>query len=191
MLHFYCAEAGCSPCHNLVLQHSSSFTSCALVSSGCAAAAAAVEHLLLCHRQLNVEGTRMACNATTEQPLPCPLPPWLLQQSNTFYYDHSGLECPVIAFSTQRDKADKLARVYRGAPEPEVRGCTPRCSTVALAAVASGCRICKALLLASCSVADDAMQSLTCNHSLVACCLYTPHLGNATGIPSTRDTHLY
>ncbi|WIA37804.1 hypothetical protein OEZ86_014669 [Tetradesmus obliquus] len=70
--------------------------------------------------QLNNEGTQMACNATTEQPQPCPLPAWLQQQPNTFYYDHSGLECPVITFTAQRQKADKLARVYRGAPQPEV-----------------------------------------------------------------------
>eukprot|EP00882_Tetradesmus_deserticola_P025269 GHRQ01027742.1.p1 GENE.GHRQ01027742.1~~GHRQ01027742.1.p1 ORF type:complete len:371 (+),score=135.61 GHRQ01027742.1:195-1307(+) len=70
--------------------------------------------------QLNIEGTQMACNATAQQPLPCPVPPWLQQQQDTFYYDHSGLECPVITFTMQRDKADKLARVYRGAPEPEV-----------------------------------------------------------------------
>ncbi|WIA17584.1 hypothetical protein OEZ85_014409 [Tetradesmus obliquus] len=70
--------------------------------------------------QINIEGTQMACNATTEQPQPCPLPAWLQQQPNTFYYDHSGLECPVITFTAQRQKADKLARVYRGAPQPEV-----------------------------------------------------------------------
>jgi hypothetical protein len=72
-------------------------------------------------RQLNIEGTQMSCKATTEQPQLCTLPSWLQQQANTYYYDHSGLECPVITFTTPRDKADKLARVYRGAPAPEVR----------------------------------------------------------------------
>jgi hypothetical protein len=81
----------------------------------------AAHGLSLKHRQLNIEGTQMTCNATTEQPQPCPLPAWLQQQPNTFYYDHSGLECPVITFTRPRDKADKLARVYRGAPAPEVR----------------------------------------------------------------------
>jgi hypothetical protein len=73
-------------------------------------------------RQLNIEGTKMSCDATAEQPSSCSLPSWLQLQPGTYYYDHSGLECPVISFTTPREKEDKLARVYRGAPAPEVRG---------------------------------------------------------------------
>lgn len=71
--------------------------------------------------RLVVLGTSMRCDDTTQSPPPCPLPPWLVQQRHQYYYDRTGLECPVLMFREPRLAADKMVKVYRGAAEPEVR----------------------------------------------------------------------
>jgi hypothetical protein len=72
--------------------------------------------------RLNILGTNMRCDNTTQQPAPCPLPSWLVQQRHRYYYELTGLECPVLQFVQERDDAEKLALIYRGAAQPEV-GC--------------------------------------------------------------------
>lgn len=70
--------------------------------------------------RLNILGTSMRCDNTTQEPPPCPIPGWLLQQQHQYYYDRTGVECPVLTFAQPRDNIDEMSRVYRGAPEPEV-----------------------------------------------------------------------
>jgi hypothetical protein len=70
--------------------------------------------------RLNIVGTSMRCNDTTQQPPPCPVPGWLEQQRHQYYYDRTGLECPVLTFVQPRSDVEQMSKIYRGAPEPEV-----------------------------------------------------------------------
>ena len=77
--------------------------------------------------RLNILGTAMRCSDTAQQPPPCPLPQWLVQQRHQYYYDRTGLECPVVTFAVVRDNAHRLAKLYRGAEHSEVGGVLIAC----------------------------------------------------------------